>query len=125
MGGETNLVQSIRLALSRGSVRLHRNNRGKLQDKTGRWVSFGVGDPGGADLIGWQTVEIGPEHVGMRFARFLSIEVKSPKARTDRKRAEDQANWRRAVNEAGGVAIEARSVADAESALSMRSRDDP
>jgi hypothetical protein len=113
---ETNIAQAIRLALSRGAVRLFRNQIGALEDKTGRWVSFGL-HVGSGDLIGWQTIEITPDMVGMRVARFLSIEVKRPKARTDKKRAEDQANWRRAVNDAGGVAIEARSVSDAEAAL--------
>ena len=114
---ETNsLVQPIRLALSRGPVRLFRNNVGALEDKTGRWVHYGL-FVGSGDLVGWRTLRITPEMVGQDIAHFISIECKRPNARTDRKRAEDQANWRRAVNEAGGVAIEARSVAEAEAAL--------
>ena len=109
---ETNLVQSIRLACSRGSTRLFRNNTGKLEDKTGRWVSFGL-HVGSGDLIGYQTVTITPDMVGQKFARFVSIEVKAPKGRS----SDEQINWHNTVNAAGGIAIEARSVADCEAAL--------
>jgi hypothetical protein len=115
---ETDLVQRIRLALGRGAIRIFRNNRGKLKDERGRWVSFGIGDPGGADLLGWQTVTITPDMIGQKFARFISVEVKKVGARTDKQRAIDQANWRTQVNAAGGIAIEARSVSEVEEALS-------
>lgn len=95
---------------------MFRNNNGKLEDKNGRWVTFGL-FPGSGDLIGWRTVRITPEMVGRDIAQFLSVEVKKPKARTDKQRAIDQANWRTQVNAAGGIAIEARSVQDAEAAL--------
>ena len=114
---ETNIVQEIRLAISKGACRIFRNNRGKLKDERGRWVSFGIGDPGGADLIGWRTLRITPDMVGRDIAQFLSVEVKRPNARTDKQRAIDQANWRTQVSAAGGIAIEARSVADCEAAL--------
>ena len=120
---ETNIVQEIRLAISRGACRIFRNNRGRLKDERGRWVSFGIGDPGGADLIGWRSIVITQQHVGMTLAQFLSIEVKKPGARTDKDRAENQANWRTQVNAAGGIAIEARSVQDAEAALLGRPGD--
>lgn len=113
---ETNVLQAIRLAICNGAVRVYRNNNGKLQDKNGRWVTFGL-FPGSGDLIGWRTIVITPEMVGQRIAQFTSIEVKKPSARTDKKRAEDQRNWRETVNDAGGIAIEARSVSDAERAL--------
>ena len=31
--------------------------------------------PGSSDLIGFQTITIGPEHLGSRLARFVAIEV--------------------------------------------------
>lgn len=113
---ETNVLQSIRLAISRGACRAFRNNNGKLEDKKGRWVTFGL-FPGSGDLIGWRTVRITPEMVGRDIAQFISVEVKNPGARTDRKRAEDQKNWRDAVNAAGGVGVQVTSVAEAERAL--------
>jgi hypothetical protein len=54
---ETEIQQQIRLQCSRGPVRLWRNNSGSLPDpRTGRYVTFGVGSPGGSDLIGYRKV---------------------------------------------------------------------
>jgi hypothetical protein len=55
--------------------------------------------------------------VGTRLAVFTSIEVKTP---TGRVRPEQQA-WLEAVQGAGGIAVIARSVPDAELALSPTS----
>lgn len=73
---------------------------------------------GSGDLLGWRTIVVTPEMVGTKISQFVSIEVKSPNARTDRKRAEDQKNWRDAVNAAGGVGVQVTSVAEATQALS-------
>lgn len=107
---ETHLQQEIRLALgTRPDLRLYRNNCGSLPDpKTGRPVQFGLAR-GSADLIGWRTITIGPEHVGQRIAVFTSIEVKTPTGRL----APAQQHWLQAVRTAGGVAGVARSVSDA------------
>ncbi len=111
---ETDLQQRIRLALgTHPQARLFRNQVGSLPDpRTGRLVTFGLAR-GSADLIGWRTVTIGPEHVGMRLAVFTSIEVKTP---TGRVRPEQQA-WLGAVRGAGGIAGVARSVQDSEEIL--------
>jgi hypothetical protein len=107
---ETTLQQQIRLALgTRPDARLFRNQVGSLPDpRTGRLVTFGLAR-GSADLIGWRTITIGPEHIGQRLAVFTSIEVKTP---TGRIRPEQQA-WLQAVQSAGGFAGIARSVPDA------------
>ena len=112
---ETAIQQRIRLALGKlRHVRMFRNNCGKLPDpRTGRWIEFGVGNPGGGDLLGWRTVTVTPEMVGQRIAQFVSLEVKTP---TGRVRPE-QERWRQAVEKAGGVAAVVRSVEDAERAL--------
>jgi len=112
---ETAIQQRIRLALGKlRHVRMFRNNCGKLPDpRTGRWVEFGVGNPGGGDLLGWRTVTVTPEMVGQRIAQFVSLEVKTA---TGRVRPE-QERWRQAVEKAGGVAAVVRSVEDAERAL--------
>ena len=107
---ETTLQQQIRLALgSRSDLRIFRNQVGSLPDpRTGRLVTFGLAR-GSADLIGWRTVIIGPEHIGLRLAVFTSIEVKTP---TGRVRPEQSA-WLGVVSGAGGLAGVARSTIDA------------
>jgi hypothetical protein len=113
--GETTLQQQIRLALgTRPDTRLFRNQVGSLPDpRTGRLVTFGLAR-GSADLIGWRTITIGPEHLGLRIAVFASIEIKTPTGRL----APAQRHWLQAVQAAGGIAGVARSVTDAEAVLS-------
>ena len=113
---ETHLQQEIRLALgATPNLRLFRNNCGSLPDpRTGRLVTFGLAR-GSADLIGWRTITVTQAMVGTRLAIFTSIEVKTPTG--GRVRPEQQA-WLDAVQGAGGIAIIARSVPDAELALS-------
>jgi hypothetical protein len=112
---ETTVQQEIRLALgTHPDARIFRNQVGSLPDpRTGRLVTFGLAK-GSADLIGWRTITVTPAMVGQRIAVFLSIEVKVPKGRV---RPEQQA-WQAAVQQAGGIAIIARSVSDAELVLS-------
>jgi hypothetical protein len=109
MASEQTIQQQIRLALSRGRVRLFRNNTGTLRDQHGRPVTFGLAK-GSADLIGWTTRTITPDMVGQQVAVFTSIEVK---AATGRLRPE-QRQWLEAVQAAGGIAGIARSVEDAQ-----------
>jgi hypothetical protein len=89
---EQQIQQRIRLALSRGPVRLYRNNTGTLRDANGRPVTFGL-EVGSADLIGWTTRTITPDMVGQQVA--------------------EQRQWLEAVQAAGGIAGIARSVEDA------------
>ena len=111
-GREQQIQQQIRL-LSRGPVRLFRNNVGRLPDpRTGRLVTFGLA-PGSADLIGWRSLVITPDMVGQRVAVFCSIEVKAPRGRV----RPDQAAWLAAVQSAGGIAGVARSPEDAAAIL--------
>ena len=114
---ETAIQQHIRLALGKlRHVRMFRNNCGKLPDpRTGRWIEFGVGNPGGGDLLGWRTVTVTPEMVGQKVAQFVSLEVKTA---TGRVRPE-QERWRQVVQQAGGVAAVVRNVEDAERALDV------
>jgi hypothetical protein len=64
---------------------------------------------GSGDLIGWRTITILPQHIGMKFAIFTSIEMKTPIGRA----RPDQKNWCKLVQEAGGIAGFARSPDDA------------
>ena len=112
---ETTLQQQIRLALgTRSDLRLFRNQVGQLPDpRTGRPVQFGLAR-GSADLIGWRTITITPDMVGRQLAVFTSIEVKTP---TGRVRPEQHA-WLNTVQQSGGIAGIARSVADASQIIS-------
>lgn len=110
---ETNIQNQIIAAIgSRPDCRIFRNHVGRVEDKYSRWHTFGL-CPGSADLIGWQARKITPEDVGKTFAVFLSIEVKTS---TGKIRPE-QVRWQKVVKQHGGIAVIARSVADAEAAL--------
>jgi hypothetical protein len=111
---ETAIVADVRLKLSRGDVRLFRNNVGKLQDRNGMWVAYGLA-VGSADLIGFKSVEITPDMVGKRVAVFASLEGKAPGKRpTDEQRA-----WREMISRHGGIAGTFYSVDDARKILNV------
>lgn len=97
---EASLLRRI-LRLSRGNIRLFRNNRGKaymgvvvhktpeyVTLKSYRFIEFGLVN-GAADIIGWRSIKIGPEHVGMTIAQFVSIEAKGSRTVT----TEAQKSW--------------------------------
>lgn len=115
---ETILQNQIRLAVGSNcrDVVLFRNHSGALRDsKTGRMVPFGL-SPGSPDLVGWKTVEITPDMVGMQVAVFCGIEIKTP---TGRLRA-DQAHWLQRLGDSGGIAGVARSTDEALDLLTVR-----
>ena len=105
---EAAIQQDIRLALGQcPGIKTFRNNVGAIKDRNNRLVRYGL-VTGSADLIGWQSVVITEAMVGQRFARFLSIEVKTPIGRL----SPEQSTWQAAVQKAGGIAVVARSVDD-------------
>lgn len=95
---ETNLVQTIRLGCNDIAILL-RNNCGSFQDKNGRWVKFGVGNPGGGDLVGLRKSD----------GRFISIEAKI----LGKKPTPEQINFITAIQKNGGLAGVAYSLEDA------------
>jgi hypothetical protein len=113
MASEQTIQQQIRLALSRGPVRLWRNNTGAMRDERGQLVRFGL-CPGSADLIGYRSLEITPDMVGQRVAVFTAVEVKAERGRP----TPEQTAFLEHVVAAGGRAGIARSVADAERIIS-------
>ena len=103
---ESKIQREVRLALSAPGQCFWRNNIGVAE----HWndeaadvdhVAYGVGGPGGSDLLGC---------VG---GRWVALELKAPGARTKPKRAALQAQFLRLVRSAGGFGCIVRSVPEA------------
>lgn len=128
MASEQDTQQRIRLALSKGPVRLFRNNvakawSGSKIERQGRDVLVRNARPiqaglavGSADLIGWKTIEITPDMVGQRVAVFASLEIKSDRGRL----RPEQVVWQELTQEAGALSGVARSIPDAQAVLDGR-----
>ena len=76
-------------------------------------MQFGVGSPGGSDLIGYRRVRVTEEMVGQEIAQFAAVEVKSARGRVK----PEQQQFINHVLSAGGVAGIARSVDEAQKLL--------
>lgn len=112
---ESQLQREVRLALSAEGVVAWRNNIGtaeywNVHKEDADHVAYGVGGPGGSDLLGI---------VG---GRFVALELKAPGARTKPARAVLQAQFRALVQSAGGFACVVRSVDEARAAV-VRARE--
>lgn len=119
---EAELMRRVLLALSANGARLFRNNvgngylgelvtvlpNGDCVLRAWRRVQFGLA-PGAADLIGWRSLTVRPEHVGHQLALFAACEVKSARGRE----TPAQHDFLAAVRAAGGIACLARSVDEA------------
>lgn len=74
------------LEASRKDVRMWRNNVGALKDANGRVVRYGLANETArlnetlksSDYIGWRTVRITPQHVGMAIGQCVLREMKPP-----------------------------------------------
>lgn len=74
----------LQLEAARANVLLFRNNVGALQDKTGRWVRFGLANESekinekfkSSDWIGIRPVLIEARHVGHTLGQFIGREAK-------------------------------------------------
>ncbi len=97
---EGELIRRIMLAESERGTRLWRNNCGALQDKDGRWVKYGVCNPGGSDLLGFTPYIVLASDVGRTLAIFTAIEAKTGTLNP----TAEQAAFLRAVEKAGGIA---------------------
>ena len=99
---ENRALAELQRDASPHGIRLFRNQVGSYKLADGRWLTSGLGE-GSSDSIGWTPLLVQPHHVGQLLAVFTSIELKSPGARTERKRLEAQTAWLRAVQAAGGI----------------------
>jgi hypothetical protein len=95
---EANVQGDCMIALSDAGCVIWRNNCGQLPDRTGRPIRYGVGNPGGSDLIG-----IAPD------GRFLAVECKTAIGQP----TDAQVRFIDAVRAKGGRAGIARSAEDA------------
>jgi hypothetical protein len=126
---ETPVVKEIQLNLSRGDVRLWRNNVGEAWAGKGYATPSGgivIPDPyrvnfglctGSGDLIGYRAVTITQDMVGCSVAVFTSLEVKKPHGRIVVKSA--QKDFIQLIQSVGGIADVVRSTEDAKKALNF------
>jgi hypothetical protein len=126
MSSEKKIQAEILATLgSRRDIRLFRNTvghgfTGQVLDFTGgivtlsnaRRVTFGLCE-GSSDLIGIKKITITPEMVGREIGVFVAVEVKSERGRATK----EQVAFANMVNGFGGVAVVARSVDEAATAL--------
>lgn len=106
MTRESLIQDAVRLALNHPEACWWRNNVGSAVMRNGSHVKFGVGGPGGADLI------------GLFRGRFVGIEIKTP---TGRQSAE-QRMYQQLVEAKGGVYAVIRSPEEARALLAELDR---
>lgn len=105
---ERDVLKLLQDAAALMGVTLLRNNVGALQDKYGRWVTYGLG-LGSSDYIGWTSVTITQEMVGEKVAVFTAVEGKRESGGVVSSRQE---RFIDRVRVAGGRAGVARTVED-------------
>ena len=74
MNLESSILNSIRLAASPAVI--WRNQCGAAMQGD-HLIRYGIGNPGGSDLIGLVPVKITMRHVGHTLGRFVAAEVKT------------------------------------------------
>lgn len=114
MISEAEVQAGVRLAASAvPGVRVWRNNVGSLQDKQGRYVTFGL-CKGSSDLVGIRAIKITPDMVGSTIGQFVALEVKTLKGRL----AKEQAVFLEMISEYGGLALAVRDASKVRELLS-------
>lgn len=93
---ESELQDLIRMALNHPDACFWRNNIG-VAERNGHMIRFGVGGPGGADLI------------GIFRGRFVAIEIKTPTGR----QSGEQKTFETLVTSKQGLYVILRSVDEA------------
>lgn len=99
-------MRDCMLRASQLGMRLLRYQVGTFQTLDGRPVK--IGQPGVSDCIGWRPLVITQEMVGQQIAQFVACEVKAARGRA----TEQQKQFLAVVEQAGGVAVVARSAED-------------
>ncbi len=86
---ESDILQLVRLKASQMGLTVFRNNIGAYKDHKGYYIKYGVCNPGGSDLLGYD-----------KTGRFLALEFKQPGKRA----TPEQQAFIDAVRRAGGIA---------------------
>lgn len=114
LGSEGRQQSLVLLEAADKDIMLFRNNVGALQDKTGRYVRYGLANESkkqnelikSADLIGWQPLVIQQWMVGYKVAQFLSVEIKEEGwTYTGDEHEQAQQAWAELVIAGGGRAL--------------------
>jgi hypothetical protein len=113
---ETDLLRALQLDATQRGLRLFRNNCGAFRKPDGAVLRYGVGSPGGSDLIGWTPHVVTATDVGRTLAVFTSVEGK----RLPRRPTVDQMRFLEAVDAAGGLTCVAYHVDDLAVMLKLR-----
>ena len=106
---EADVQRFIQLALAESGSLVFRNNCGATKTPQGGYVRYGVGSPGGSDLICCTPTVITQDMVGKTVGVFTAVEVKAARGRT----SPEQDKFLLAVNKAGGIGFVARSAEEA------------
>lgn len=131
MSEANDLPKRLMLELSRNdATRLFRNNVGlgwvgraeRCKDGSvlidnARPLHAGLCE-GSSDLIGWHSLIVTPDMVGKRIAAFIALEAKTGSGRLSK----EQLAFIAAVNRAGGVAGEARTMEQVQQMLAAIGR---
>lgn len=99
-------MRDCMLTASAHGMLLLRYNVGTFKTMDDRPVK--IGTPGVSDCIGFRPVTITQDMVGQRIAQFVACEVKAARGRA----TDQQKQFLAIVEQAGGVAIVARSADD-------------
>lgn len=97
---ESNIQRLIQITATESGILTFRNNSGAYTSDSGHRIRYGVGNPGGSDLIGITPVVVTAEMVGTTLGVFTAIEVKTAKGRA----TDAQLNFIEVVKRNGGYA---------------------
>jgi hypothetical protein len=110
---ESDIQQLVQAQGMTHNIWLLRNNNGAFEDKTGRWVRYGLGNVSkkvnkimkSSDLIGITSIVITPDMVGRTIGVFTAIEVKDINWKPSEKdqRYIAQRNFINIVKSKGGI----------------------
>jgi hypothetical protein len=107
MTSEATILKQVMLKASERGYRVFRNNVGVAFQPNGQVIRYGL-HTGSSDIIGWHTQVITQDMVGKKVAVFLAIETKTKKGKITK----EQINFLKEVDEAGGIAMLARTPDD-------------